>query len=137
MQNTGMIKAVERHMSPRSQQRAIGMPGGTGNAARITKLAEGIVAGYGDLLDWSARLRATPVPERFTRLYEIASEMADAPLNQFRNFIDGTIMELDGLPLALQELPFELDLVLHVELDEEVMQRYHSELSRLQEEAWS
>jgi hypothetical protein len=77
------------------------------------------------LLDWSADLRAMPVPPNYRQLFNIASEMADALLEQFREFIDRSIEKLDGLPLALrQQRPVTMDLVFAIKLDKRVQQRF-------------
>jgi hypothetical protein len=132
--NAQIIEVVERHMSARSQKRAFGKPGKDGDPERIARLAEGILLGNWSLLEWAADIRAATVPQEYRRLYLIASEMADAPLKQFREFFDRTIEELDGLPLAVrQQRPLTLDLVLELKLDDEIMQGYHRELSRLQQ----
>ena len=88
---------------------------------------------YRELHEWAEDLRLAPVPRKYGDLFDIASEMADAPIDQIREFIDRTVKELDGLPSAMRQgRRFSLDLVLELELDEEVRERLHDESARLQ-----
>lgn len=134
LKRNGKISArLGRCMSPWTQRRAFGKSGKPGNPGRITKLADGIVGCYQEWLEWSADLRAAPVRRKYGDLFDIASEMGDAPISQLREFIDRTVEELDDLPRAMREEGrISLVLDLELELDEEVMQRYYDELARLQ-----
>jgi hypothetical protein len=119
------------HFTPVSQERTFGKLGESGDPRRITEFAEGIVAAYSELLDWSARLRATGVPERFRGIFDIASEYADLPLRQLREYIDRVVDELDGLPAALREgRPITAVLTLTLSVDDEVGERFTRELER-------
>jgi hypothetical protein len=90
---------------------------------------------YSQLLEVSAQLRAEGVPPKYRRLADICSEMADAPLGQFRDFIDGTVEKLDGLPSAVREnRPVTLELIFNIANDEKVMERHRQEIARLEEE---
>ena len=130
-----IVSNLDRRMSPRSQQRAFGKPGKAGNPARIAALAEDIVGCYSEFLEVSAQLRAEGVPPKYRRLADICGEMADAPLGQFRDFIDGTIENLDGLPSAVREgRPVTLELILNIANDEKVMERHRQEIARLERE---
>jgi hypothetical protein len=123
------------HFAPESQERAFGKLGESGDPQRITEFAEVIVAAYSELLDWSARLRASSVPERFRGIFDIAGEHADLPLRQFREYIDRVVDELDGLPAALREgRPITVVLTLTLSLDDEVQERFTRELDRVRDE---
>ena len=133
MRNGRIAARLGRRMSGWAHRRAFGKPGKPGNPGRITKAAEGIVDCYREWLEWAADLRAAPVPRKYGHLFDIASEMADAPIGQIREFVDRNVEELDGLPLALRQgRRFSLDLVLELKNDEEVMQRFYDEQARLQ-----
>jgi hypothetical protein len=135
-ENSEIVGDLDQSVGPRSQQRAFGKPGRDGDPKRITHLAEAYLATYDDLLSWSVDLRAEGVPPKYRRLYDIAAEMADAPLRQIRDFIDDTVAKLDGLPLAVRQgVPITIELTLEIKLDDEVMARYQGELDRLAGEA--
>ncbi|MGZ4372643.1 MAG: hypothetical protein ACXVRQ_10655, partial [Gaiellaceae bacterium] len=126
-----IVDKMMLHFTPESQERTFGKLGESGDPQRIIEFAEGIVDAYSELLDWSARLRASGVPERFRRIFDIASEYADLPLRQVREYIDRVVDELDGLPAALREgRPITLVLTLTLSIDDEVQQRFSRELER-------
>jgi hypothetical protein len=128
-----IVTHLDQRMSSRAQRRAFGKPGEPGNPGRITKMAEGIVGSYREWLEWADDLRLAPVPRKYGNLFDIASEMADAPIGQIREYIDRTVKELDGVPSAMHEgHGFSLDLVLDLGLDDEVMQRFQDEQIWLQ-----
>jgi hypothetical protein len=124
-----------RYFTPQMQEPAFGKPGESGDPALIEGLSAGLVGGYGDLLDWSARLRANGVPERFRAIFDIASEYSDRPLREFRDFINRVVTDLDDLPAALREgRPVNLVLTLTLSGDDEVQEVYRHELDRVREE---
>jgi 5-methylcytosine-specific restriction endonuclease McrA len=128
-----IVGDLDRRMSPRSQRRAFGKPGKVANQARIAALAEDIVGCYRAFLEVSAQLRAEGIPPKYRHLADICSEMADAPLGQFRDFIDGSVKKLDGVPRAVrQKRPVNLELIFNIANDEEVMARHREEIDRLQ-----
>jgi hypothetical protein len=130
-----VVRDLDRRMSPRSQRRAFGKPGKVGDEALIAALAADIVGCYSQFLEVSAQLRAEGVPPKYRRLADICSEMADAPLGQFRDFIDGTVEKLDGLPRAVREKrPVTLELIFNIANDEKVMERHRREIARLEGE---
>ena len=119
-------------MSPGSQRLAFGNPGEVGNQARIVALADDIMGFYSELLEVSAQLRAQGVPPKFRRLADISGEMADAPLGQFRDFIDRIIQQLDeqldGLPRAVRE-KHPVTLIFNIAADENVRERHRQEIA--------
>jgi 5-methylcytosine-specific restriction endonuclease McrA len=130
------IEGLERRISPESQRLAFGNPGEAGRQARIVALADDIMGFYSELLEVSAQLRAQGVPPKFRRLADICGEMADAPLDQFRDFIDRIIQQLDGVPSAVREKrPVTLTkLIFNIAIDENVMERHRQEIARLARE---
>lgn len=129
-----VIGNVERLLSEESQLRCFGAPGEPGDQEQIQHLAERLIDVYRELLDWSARVRGAAVPERYERLFEIASKYVDGPIRQFREFVDRVVAEMDRVPAALRdETPFTIALTLTLELDDGVEDEFSRELARLEE----
>ncbi|MFD4676817.1 toll/interleukin-1 receptor domain-containing protein [Lentzea sp. NPDC058450] len=84
----GILNAVEDLLSPGRVQMAFGPPGRPGDRDKIKHLANGFVEHYEGLLDWSAELRGTTTPDRYTALYRAAAQLADQPLKQIEQFVE-------------------------------------------------
>ncbi|MGI5503415.1 toll/interleukin-1 receptor domain-containing protein [Lentzea sp. CA-135723] len=84
----GILNAVEDLLSPGRVQMAFGPPGRPGDRDKIKHLANGFVEQYEGLLDWSAELRGTTTPDRYTALYRAAAQLADQPLKQIEQFVE-------------------------------------------------
>jgi HNH endonuclease len=126
------LEAVSRQMAPEAQERAFGKPGEAGDPQLITDFAAGLVAFYRDLLDWSAQLRGSGVPQRFRAVYDLTSEFVDPPIRQFREYVARVVAELDRLPTALREgQPIDLALILKLSVDPEFQERARIELDRI------
>jgi hypothetical protein len=137
----GIAQGITGQLTPEAQERAFGRPGEPGNPELIAGSAAGIVAGYDELLEWSAGLRADGVPDRFRAIFDLASEFADLPLRQMREFIDRVVEQFDDIPSALKEdRPIRLELTLTLAVDEDVAARFQRELDetseRFRSEGW-
>lgn len=82
-----IVNGVVDLLSPGKQQWAFGPAGRRGDRERIRQLANRFVEEYEKLLDWSADLRGTPTPSRFTALYQTAAQLANEPLTQIEEFV--------------------------------------------------
>jgi hypothetical protein len=84
----GIINGIGDLLSPGKQQWAFGPAGRPGDKDKIRLLANKFVEQYENLLDWSADLRGTTTPDRFTALYATAAKLADEPLRQIEQFVE-------------------------------------------------
>ncbi|SDL16666.1 TIR domain-containing protein [Lentzea albidocapillata subsp. violacea] len=84
----GIINAISDLLSPGRQQWAFGPAGRPGDKDKIRLLANRFVEQYENLLDWSADLRGTTTPDRFTALYATAAQLPDQPLKQIEQFVE-------------------------------------------------
>lgn len=84
----GIINGISELLSPGKQQWAFGPAGRPGDKDKIRLLANRFVEQYENLLDWSADLRGTTTPDRFTTLYATAAQLADQPLKQIEQFVE-------------------------------------------------
>jgi hypothetical protein len=84
----GIINGIADLFSPGRLQSAFGPASKPGDSDKIKYLANSFVEAYENLLDWSADLRGTTTPDRFTALYKAASQLADQPLQQIEQFVE-------------------------------------------------
>ncbi len=123
---------VERLLSPESTELAFGAAGEPGDSDQIEHLAKRVINIYGELLDWSSRVRGARVPDAFEHVFTTASRFMDLPIRQFREFVDEVVRETDAIPAALRnEEPVSLTLTLTVSIDEAVQQEFNRELDEL------
>ncbi|WP_328616408.1 TIR domain-containing protein [Amycolatopsis sp. NBC_00355] len=97
-----IISNVERVLSPEAQTAAFGKPGEEGDPERIEHLARRLTSIYGELLDWSADLRATGVANDALRhAVNVEARFVDGPIRQVRALVEQYLSELDGLSARL------------------------------------
>jgi hypothetical protein len=115
--------------SPETQEQAFGKLGEAGDPDKITALATSLIGGYEGLLEWSAQLRAEGVPPRFRKIYDAVSDLADMPLQQYRDYVNRVVAEFDKLPEALRDgKEITLELKLTLTIDEASQSRLQAEL---------
>lgn len=120
--------ATKTFNSPDVQEAAFGKPGEEGDPEKIKALSASLMAGYSGLLDWAAGYQADGVPERFRVIYDAVSELADEPLQQYREYVDRVVSELDKVPAALRKGgPIELELRLTLSIDDSAQARLQQE----------
>ena len=114
--------------SAETQEQAFGKLGEEGDPDNITALATSLMGGYEGLLEWSAQLRADGVPPRLRKIYDAVSDLADTPLQQYRDYVDRVVAELDKLPEALRDgKEITLELKLTLTIDEAAKSRLQAE----------
>jgi hypothetical protein len=124
---------IDTALAPDVQERAFGKLGEEGDARLIAELADHLIAPYRGFLDWADELRADGVPEQVRDLFDLAAQLVDQPMREFRAFVDDTVTQLDDLPAALREgRPVQIKLVLRPTIDQNVQSRFHEELDRSQ-----
>jgi hypothetical protein len=128
-----LVGNVNRVLDKAAQERAFGPLGEPGDAAQIEHLAERLIDVYESLIDWAARLRGTRADDEFERAIELASRFVDLPIQQFREFVERVVTEMDRLPALLRaDEPVRLTLTLEVSIEEGVEEELHDELERLE-----
>lgn len=75
-------------------ERAFGKPGEEGDPQAIEHLATRWNSIYEGLLDWSAELRGATVPSDFRAAVEALARFNDAPVEQYRQFVDDVVRRL-------------------------------------------
>jgi hypothetical protein len=118
-----------------AQDRAFGVPGESGDPAEIEHVASRMIDVYEGLIDWAARVRATPLDDEFNKVVELASRFVDQPIQQFRDFVERVVAETDQLPAALRAEspgPITLTLTITLSIEEGLEDELHGELRRLE-----
>jgi TIR domain len=132
---TRQVAALDRILTPESNERAFGRRGEPGDANQIRALTRRIVSIYDALLDQAAAMRSTSVPSRWRELVDVTAEFLDSPLIQTREFVKHSADQVAILPeLAAdgtEENPVRITLALTVGLDEGVKQRHAEAVDRL------
>jgi hypothetical protein len=127
-----LVGNVNRVLDTAAQERAFGPPGESGDAVQIEHLAERLIDVYESLIDWAARLRGTQVDDEFERALELASRFVDLPIQQFRDFVNRVVAEMDRVPALLRtNEPVRLSLTLVVSIEEGLEAELQDELERL------
>ena len=127
-----IVDRMVAYLDPGQQERAFGKPGESGDPQRITDLAEGIISGCDELLEWCAALRVTGVPRELRRLFDLTSELADLPLQQTRVFVDNAVRQFDDIPAAIREArPVQLRLALTLTIDEAIVSQHKRESQKV------
>jgi hypothetical protein len=135
---TAIVSNIERLFSPASRDQAFGALGEPGDPGRITHLAGRMIDVYGELLNWSWRLRSATVPDQYRSLFQTAARLATLPLEQFRGFVDRAVADFDHLVFDLRRIaadpgaqPPTLRLELTIEIDPAVMEEFNGDLAEL------
>jgi hypothetical protein len=137
-ESRALVANVDRIFDPSVLERAFGAPGEPGDAERIEHVAKRVIDVYSGLLDWAARLRATPVDDEFEHAVELGTRFVDLPIEQFREFVARTVAEMDRLPALLREEreePLNITLTLKLDIEEGLQDELAREIQRL-EEMW-
>jgi hypothetical protein len=118
-----------------AQERAFGAPGEPGDPVEIDHLASRMIDVYEGLIDWGARVRATPVDRNFDQVVDLSSRFVDQPIQQFRDFVDLVVAETDQLPAALSTdspEPVKLTLTITLSIEDGLQDKLDAELRRLE-----
>ena len=126
------VRALNAVMSPDALQLAFGPPGMAGNTDLIERLAMRMNAFYAGLLDASARLRGMDHPPRFDRLFELEARLQGQPIEQYRQFVDGLVAQVDRAQSApAGGAPIEVTLTLTLSIPDSQINDVAAELNRL------
>jgi hypothetical protein len=133
---TQTIAAIEPLFSPEVQERAFGAPGISGEPTAIRHLAGRWNALYRRLLDWAARMRGTVVSEQYRPIRNVVADLINAPIEQYREFVDGFVREVDTIPAWVDSgssEPRQISLVLTLSIDPSALEASDREMARLRE----
>ena len=124
---------LEPLLGQQVREASFGRPGESGNPDRIEHMARRLMGLYEDCLDWAARMRGTTTSEQaFTRALVLASQFMDASIEEFREFTDRAVTELDRIPAAIaDDDPLRLDLQLTLTIPDALVDEFLAEMDRL------
>jgi hypothetical protein len=115
------------------QERAFGPAGQPGDPDRIRHLAERWTSVYGDLIGWAARIRAARTSATYRGMFEAVAHLIDQPIQQYRDFVDAFVREVDRIPRALRlHESLEINPELTLSIDQAASEAVDRELARAQ-----
>ena len=131
----GLVDALSHGFPREVQEQAFGAPGESGDSIRIEHFAKRIIQTYEGMLDWAAGIREIEPPEVLQEVWELAPQMPDRALGEFRDFVDRVVREMDGVPAKVDELkdedePLFIGLDLTLDLDDQLMEEFHRRMKR-------
>src|SRR5262249_49950834 len=98
-----IIRALDTVFEHETAESAFGAPGESGDAARITELAEKLIVVYDRMLEWVARSRATKTTEDATELAQTHAHLLDLPIHQMDEYIERWMAFALDLPELLAD----------------------------------
>ena len=117
---------------PVAQERAFGAPGQAGDPDRLAHLAKRWNSVYEELMDWAASVRGASAPSEFHKLLDLLARFVDAPIQQYRSFVDDFAAKVDAVPATLAAgEQVQIEMCLTLTLPDETMQAYRDECDRL------
>lgn len=132
---TALATSMMHVLDQRAQERAFGLPGEPGDPELIQHLGQRLMDIYGELMNWAAELRGASVPDKFRTAFDLAARFVDQPIEQFREFVDRNVEEMDALsPYLAQPEPREpkrIELQLTLTIDDNVIEDFNREIRRL------
>jgi hypothetical protein len=132
---TALAESMMRVLDKQALERAFGRPGEPGDPDLIQHLGQRLMEIYGDFMNWAAELRGASVPARFRRAFDLAARFVDGPIEQFREFVDRDVEEMDALSHYLAQPepsePKRVELRLTLTIDDDVVEDFNREMRRL------
>jgi hypothetical protein len=127
-----LIETLNLVINPAVQERAFGAPGQSGDADRIAHMAKRWNGIYEEFMDWAARLRGVSAPSKFHELLELLARYADGSVQNYREFVNDFVAQIDRLPSAIAaKEPVQIEMAIVVEVGDEVSEAYHAEFDRV------
>lgn len=93
-------------------------------------------------MEWARRLRGMRVPTEMQEAFRLAAAMMDTPVEEFREYVDQTVAQLDQMadliaqadthPDISKGYPLVVTIQLTLTIDEDVMRRFNDELRRVE-----
>lgn len=132
-QAQGLVASLSQLFEPDVLERAFGSPGQAGDPDRLRQLAERWTSVYADLLSWASRLRAANKSSTYVTLFEAVARLIDQPIQEYRDFVDELLREVDRLPQAIRSgQPTEINLTLTLSMDAAAQAAFQKELATLE-----
>lgn len=142
-----MVATLTNMFDAERYERAFGKPGEPGDDVFIQHLAKRTVDGYAGFMKWARRVRSMRVPIELQHLFRLAAAMIDTPVEQFREYVDQTVAQLDQIPELFAQAhsdpdiseddPLVVTIQLTLKIDEDAEQRFNEELRRVETEMCS
>lgn len=86
-------------------------------------------------MNWAAELRGAAVPDKFRTAFDLAARFVDRPIEQFREFVDRYVEEMDALSQYLADPeskePKRIELHLTLTIDDDAIEDFNHEMRRL------
>jgi hypothetical protein len=118
---TRSTDGMERVFSREQSIRAFGAPGEPGSIEEIDYMTHHILDSYEDMLRWAYDARAYTYPDELNNFIAAATQLADQPVKEIREWIDVVVAKTDRIPLYLADtnpdkgdLNFEFTLTLTI-----------------------
>lgn len=128
-----IIQNITTSLDPRVQEAAFGKLGEPGQAASIDEMASYLIDSAEHMLNWSARMRGTAVPDQVRRVFSLAAELTSQPLREIDQFICSLVATFDQIPsrwaIKYTE-PLYVTLTLELTVDKNLLKEYRRELKR-------
>lgn len=128
-----MVASLTPLFDPDVLTAAFGPPGQAGDPVRIRQLAERWTNVYELLLDWTRRLRSADPSNTYRPLFESLAQLADRPVREYHDFVDGFVANVDRIPDALASGdPLNISMTLTLTIDDAAQRAFSAELNELQ-----
>lgn len=127
------IASLTALMESDAQERAFGPLGQPGDPERIRHLAERWTSVYADSIGWATRLRSARKSAAYRDMFEAVAHLIDQPIQQYRDFIDTFVGEVDRIPSALRRHELlEINVELTLSIDEAASETVEAQIAREQ-----
>jgi len=118
---TRSTDGMERVFSREQSVRAFGAPGEPGSVEEIDYMTRHILDSYEDMLRWAYDARAYTYPDELNNFIAAATQLAEQPVKEIREWIDLVVAKTDKIPSYLADtnpakgdLNFEFTLTLTI-----------------------
>lgn len=127
-----IVESLNRLMYPEAQERAFGPSGTPGDADLIIHLANRWNSVYVDLINWASRVRGTTCPQEVRQLFELAAQLVDESIDNYRSFVDGIVEQADLIPARLASgLQIKIEATATFSVSDSALAKYKAEFARV------
>jgi hypothetical protein len=118
-----------------ARERAFGAAGQAGDPDRLAHLAKRWNSAYEEFMDWSGGLRGVSAPSEFHTLLDLLARYSEGPIQQYREFVDEYVEQIDSLPAAIAAgTQPKIEMALTVSIPDEISDAYKAEFDRVKNE---
>lgn len=139
-----MVATLMNMFDSERHEHAFGKPGEPGDSALIQHLAKRTIDGYGEVMEWARRLRSMRVPTEMQEAFRLAAAMMDTPVEEFREYIDQAVAQLDQMadliaqadtnPDISEANPLVVTIQLTLTIGDDAVRKFNDELRRVETE---